>query len=401
MLPEALLRYSERADEAIPRWLTARDEPWIRTLTGALDGLVGRTDHELKEAFARRILPMCCEMGAPRSAVAGVRHVLDPYYPRQVMASARPAEIRQTLFEQATLQPSREQAIERAAAILGIAPQEVMPGLFADRLKARTIGEPTELPGSCEIAQRYNLSLLQGIVQYAEQLRIYARQQLRAVVRYAKLRRLITTYRPESDRCMVELSGPLSLFRHTTKYGHALAQFIPSVLTTAGWSIEAQCRLRAADDFSPGPRNPPPQRRRMIVRCTAGDPIASVHALPRETDSALERALMRDVRRLGGDWMIERETDAVQAGSAVFFPDFTLTRGKQRVLVELVGFYTPEYLTRKIHTLRTAGLHNLIVCISDTLACADGDIAAPAVLRFHKRVDAGRLIAMADALPAG
>jgi uncharacterized protein len=400
LLPEALLRYAERRNEAMALWLTARDEPWIRGLTGALDGLVGRTDQELGEAFMRRILPMCCEMGAPRTAVSGVRHVLDRYYPRQVRAAARPAEVRQTLFEQATLWPSREEAIERAAAMLGIAVDAVMPSLFADRTKARTIGEPSELPSSCEIVQLYNLSLLQGMVQQAEQLRVYTREHVRAVVRYAKLRRLICTCSGHPEGSVIQLSGPLSLFRHTTKYGHALAQFIPSVLATAGWRIEAQCVLRTREDGQACQSPEPPQRRRMLVRSTAGDPIASVHALPRETDSAVERTLIRDVRRLQSEWEMQRETEAVHAGGAVFFPDFTLCKGDRRVLVEIVGYYTPEYIARKIHTLREAGLRNLIVCMDETLACADGEITAPALLRYRKRVDAARLIAMAEMLLA-
>ena len=118
------------------------------------------------------------------------------------------------------------------------------------------------------------------------------------------------------------------------------------------------------------------------------------------TDSAVERKLMRDVRRLGTDWILTREAEAVRAGERVFFPDFTLRRGNDKVSVEIVGFYTPQYLESKLATLRAAGLRRFVVCVDETLACDDGEIAADRVLRYRKSVDAGALIRLVDAVAA-
>jgi predicted nuclease of restriction endonuclease-like RecB superfamily len=134
------------------------------------------------------------------------------------------------------------------------------------------------------------------------------------------------------------------------------------------------------------------------VRIDATDRIARTHALPKDADSAVERALARDVRRLGTSWSLLRESNALVVGSRSFFPDFTLRHeGGFSVLVEVVGFYTPEYLRSKLDALRAAAARPLIACIDESLACADGELAG-AVLRYKRRIDAAALIAIAERL---
>jgi uncharacterized protein len=117
----------------------------------------------------------------------------------------------------------------------------------------------------------------------------------------------------------------------------------------------------------------------------------------KDFDSAVERHLARDIRRLGTQWQIARETEAIRAGGRVFFPDFTLSReGEKRVLVEIVGYYTPECLASKLRVLREAGLKRVVVCVDESLACDYADFRASAVLPYRRRVDAAALIAAAE-----
>jgi uncharacterized protein len=63
-----------------------------------------------------------------------------------------------------------------------------------------------------------------------------------------------------------------------------------------------------------------------------------------------------------------------------------------------VGYYTPEYLASKLRKLREAAIRNFIVCIDESLACADEQITADVVLRYARRVDATALLDAADRL---
>lgn len=74
-----------------------------------------------------------------------------------------------------------------------------------------------------------------------------------------------------------------------------------------------------------------------------------------------------------------RENDVLDLGAEVMIPDFAFEHpdGRQAIL-EIVGFWTPEYLSEKLAKIRTAELDNLIVAVSEQLDCAEEDFGAAA-----------------------
>ncbi len=382
MLPAALLSLDAVGDGFAPRYLRSRDEVWVRRAAGEYADLAGQPRAAVTRAWAERVEPALLSAGASRSSALGIKHILDRTYRSEVRAAAAPERIRDVVFPLAARGGSREEVLARAAAELRITAREVDEGLFADRVDARVLVPPRAPPSAGEMVLAYNLALVQGILLRAERVRVEVTESVRAVVRYAKLRGLLATFTvPSEGWTRMDASGPLSLFRNTLKYGRALATFYPTLTATPRYRLQARCRLGG---------------RSVVVRVETGDPVLRVHALPRESDSAVERALVRDVRRLGTAWAIERETTVLRAGSSLFFPDFTLVRGNERVLVEIVGYYTPEYLTRKCECLRLARAPRLIVCVDDALDCGEGALGSTTVLRFRKRVDAARLLEVAE-----
>jgi uncharacterized protein len=379
MIPEKLLSLDDTGNGMRPRWLSPRDEVWVRKLLDELDRSVGRTVDEAELAAATP-LP-----GALPRAVAGVRLVLGRFRRCVVAAAAPPSVVRRAVFDEAARAgTTREDALARAATSLGIEPVRVLEALYADRPGARRIAPADDVPSPRETIELYNLALLQSLLFRSEVLRVHAREHVRAVVRYAKLRGLLCSCREDVAGTRIELSGPLSLFRQTLKYGNALAGFVPALVATPGWSLEATIVLRGV---------------RAVLRAAAGDPVARTHKLPEDADSAVERRFARDFRRLGSAWALSRETAAVRAGGRLFFPDFTLRRGERVVHLEIVGYYTPEYLRAKLDAFRAAGLQSLVVCIDETLACGDHEIAAAAVVRYRKRIDPAAVLAAVEREP--
>jgi predicted nuclease of restriction endonuclease-like RecB superfamily len=298
-----------------------------------------------------------------------------------VHAAAKPAEIRLAVFDAVARGLVRDEAIADAAARLEIQACEVLDGLFADRVAERKVRSAEAAIAPKALCEAHNLALVQGVLLRAQEVTVDVREHLRSVVRYAKLRRLIVTGSVTEQGSRLTLSGPLALFHKTTRYGLAMAAFAPSVFVTPGFTLEARCEMRGES---------------LRLRVSSGDPVGSSFALPRATDSAVEKRLMRDVKRLGTAWEIRRETAAIVAGERLFFPDFSMERGDDRVFVEVVGFYMPEYLRAKLASLKAAGLSRIVVCIDEELACANGEIAAPEVVRYRRRVDAGELVAAVE-----
>ena len=70
-----------------------------------------------------------------------------------------------------------------------------------------------------------------------------------------------------------------------------------------------------------------------------------------------------------GGWTLTRESSPVAIGDELFLPDFTLRHADGReALVELVGFWTPEYLAAKTHKIAAANLGRLILVVYRGLA---------------------------------
>ena len=382
-----MLAFSLHRGWLVPSYLSERDDVWVRELLEEIDALVGLTASEVAAAFGRHAVERARAAGAAPRAVAGVWHVCSRIWELQTIAPLKPERVRQAVFEEGARHSNRDEALDAAAARLATTREQVLCSLFADRPLARRLRPAAKVPSAREVVLRYNLSLLQGLLLRATELDVFARCHVHSVVRFAKLRRLLCTYDTMDDALRISLSGPLSVLHQTTKYGHALAGFVPAAVATPGWSIEARCRVAGES---------------VGLRASASDPIASTHVLPKDFDSGVERHLARDVRRLGTPWQIARETEAIRAGGRVFFPDFTLSReGKDRILVEIVGYYTPEYLASKLRVLRDAGLKRIIVCVDESLACNGGaDFCATTVLTYRRRVDAGALIAAAERIVA-
>jgi predicted nuclease of restriction endonuclease-like RecB superfamily len=61
-------------------------------------------------------------------------------------------------------------------------------------------------------------------------------------------------------------------------------------------------------------------------------------------------------------------------GAEVMLPDFALEHPDgRRVIFEIVGFWTPEYLNEKLAKIRAADRNNLIVAVSERLDCSSED----------------------------
>ena len=210
----------------------------------------------------------------------------------------------------------------------------------------------------------------------AETLRVCVEQSVRAVLRHARLQRLLCSVEAAPEGAVLHLSGPLSLFRFTTKYGRAMAAWLPVLTRTPGWALRAECVLND---------------RRVRWRADWRDPIGTHHVPLRRFDSGVEERLFRDLGRIAPEWEILREADPVQVGASIVCPDFTLRRGAVRVPVEVVGYWTPEYLRRKLATLRALPTP-WVVCVDAGLGVSAEQLPPGDILVFRRRVDAAELM---------
>jgi predicted nuclease of restriction endonuclease-like RecB superfamily len=369
-----LLPYRLVAGTVVPAFLGEQDWPWLRRLLDEREGLVGRPRRELDERL-RTPLPDQGPPGKTRLAL----HVLAQLGRSERDAVVPSPQARRLVFVEAagTGEP-RALVLARVAATLGVAAERLDAALFADLPGERLVAELPDPVSPGELALRANLALAQALLFRAAAVAIDAEGNARALVRHAKLGGLICSVAgraPDGD-VRLEVSGPFAVFRHTLLYGRALGRLVPLLAWCRRFRLRATCVLDGS---------------RFDLELRTGDPIFPA-AEPRRYDSRIEARFAREFRRLAPDWDVIREPEPVAAGPSLVFPDFALQHRHEpsrRWLVEIVGFWTPEYVRRKLALYRAARIAKLILCIDEERACADDDLPAGAlVVRFRRHVDA-------------
>lgn len=255
--------------------------------------------------------------------------------------------------------------------------------LYADLPSERTLTVREPLPLPSELTLWANQALAREAVRGSTGVRIEVWGGTRAVLRQIALHRLLCVVRPGPDGSVVaDVSGPLALFRRTTMYGRALASLVPVLRGADRFTLTSRCSVRG---------------RELAVRIGTGDPVFPPGAPLRRTDSRLEDRFARDFAKAAPDWDLVREPEPVEVDGTWIFPDFALQHRRdagRRWLLEIVGFWTPEYLAAKLDRLRRSGRRDLLVCLDLDLGCGPEEVAGiPRVIGFRKRVDATAVLA--------
>lgn len=387
MLPADRIQVRISGSEAAPVWLGAEDHVWLRALIDDFARLDGRPYREVV-TFLQEPPRTPAPAGKRRMATWTLQGLCARAQPPLDASSLRDAVAVEAQSARDAGRFDRSEAIAAGARRLGLSAAAAEEHMFADLPGERCLRVPEALPDPHALAVGTNLALAQGLLRLASEVTIEIRGGARAVVRQVRLRRLLCTVRgagPEGVR--LDVSGPFSLFRHTTMYGRALASILPPLLWCERFDLVARCMLRG---------------RAVSVHLRPGDPIAAGEQ-PRAYDSRLEERFARDFARANLDWDLVREPEPVEAGGVLVFPDFAVVHRRdtlKRFLLEIVGFWTPDYLREKLGRLRAMPDTPLVLCIDRGLNCSAGELPPHArVVWFQKRIEPRAVLAAIESAP--
>jgi hypothetical protein len=260
------------------------------------------------------------------------------------------------VLEQLALQLSRELEKE-------IFPEQIRTGLYADLAENRVMTR-FDPPTPEALLHRYNLSQVQGVFYRASHLTLNAHRNVpgeyKLLFRYLKLFQLMAYIEGDADHGFtITVDGPASLFNPSTRYGLAIAKLIPALLHVTKWSLSAilQTRDFYTNNWKTG---------RFTLNSNCG--LVSHYPPGKPYDSMLEAAFVDRWNTTRTEWVLEREVDLIPIPGSVMIPDFRLVHPDGRVfLLEIVGYWRPEYLQKKFSQVRRAQSENLILAISERL----------------------------------
>jgi uncharacterized protein len=380
LLPGTLLRslFDSRGGQVVPRTLDAGDHPWLRALIDEHERYAGRRRSELDERLARPLLPR-----APRRKLQVALAVVERLSRARTEAPVPPRRARAAVFRRAAANDvPRREILAGAAVELGLEPEALEEALFADLPSEQRVLSLGPLSVQ-ELTRQVNAAILASLLARASIVHVRAYGKTRALVRHARLLGLlcvVTTGGP--DQMLLEISGPFALFRRTRLYGRALASLLSRLAWCGRWELRARLDLPGGSGEA-------------TLRLRSGDPVLAGRELP-AYDSALEERFARDFGRSTKDWELVREPAPIAAGNALLFVDFELRHRdhpERRWLLEIIGFWTPDYLDKKRERLARAGIERLILCVDVTRGCAMEELPAGArVVAYRRRIDVRKVL---------
>ncbi len=275
----------------------------------------------------------------------------------------------------AVMETERRSVLERVAARLGCRVEDLE--LALEKYQEEVLVKAPSLTPE-DLVKRFNLSMVQTLLFKAAQLDVRVRgggSAAKQLLRYVK--KLGLLYMAESlpgGGVRLQIDGPASLLRQVRRYGTRLAKLVPHVMSADRWEIKAEVLGRTRKllfqlDSS---------RRKMFP--------AEMPELEPAFDSEVEREFFKSLSRLAPSWRVEREPEPLVAGSKIFIPDFSVSSGDLKVYVEIVGFWTKEYLERKLDKLRELRGVKVIVAVDEELACSSFKQLPHDVVLFKRRL---------------
>ena len=307
-------------------------------------------------------------------------------------------ELRRLLFERSAAHHPIVSTIGRDAVVasvadeLGISPEQIEQGMYADRKSEHRLTEFRAIEPAA-LLNRYNLALAQGLLYRAISMtiRVAVRSpnRLRQLFRWLKFHQLMHRAERDDDGWRIEIDGPMSLFSQSQRYGLQMAKFIPALLLTDSWTMSADVRWRD---------NPKTLR----FELTPDDGLRT-HLKSRGTAVSREEKLLTAQIDEKTDWAVSSRARVIDLGGKdVLIPDFTLRSPDGReVHVEIVGFWRRSYLERRLDVLRSHGPSNLVLCVSRRMATEKSDALGElggAVVDFAEVISLRRVMEAAQSV---
>ncbi len=255
----------------------------------------------------------------------------------------------------------------------------------------------------------YNISLIQTLLFGCLKVRIglgsdlYLGTRWKEVLREVKRLGLMywldladeTAQESKENKIICSIEGALNVIKLTDRYGVAISKILPAIMKSERWHIQADIlritysgkklvyefeiseksypnsfpsdkmiKMRLENSFyqykesrknslsitrkSHGDYNPNNSNNLEMLQTNIENSTDNSH-VPTLFDSKIEKTFLEKFELFNTGWTIEREPEPIiTKQKTAFIPDFILTKFDNRVFVEIIGFWTKEYLERKI-----------------------------------------------------
>src|SRR5215475_9125897 len=395
MLTADLALNYRRGNRIMPRYLESGDPRHLQTaadLTLIVNQHRGRRRAELERALDEYI-----GVGTDYKILRGLIKLLTDRCEFETSCAKDPAEIRRALFIKAAANnikakrasfdddQLRQNLIVDVANELECPPEEVMEGLYADLSGNQRLLTFEEMSAE-DLLDRYNLAQAQALLYRCSEMRLRIEPQEPSVTRrlFAEIKafRLIHAIKGNpASGYDAQLSGPVSIFHRSQRYGVQMAVFLPALLLYPGWRMRAEIGTKTGAAF--------------FELDSKQKQLRSHYVADELQPQNLQIAkLLEDFGKLDGEWSAQPSQEVIDLGESAFVPDLVFTRdGDEPIYLELLGYWTPRSLNERLKEFERAGFGNYAIAASEEMRCSRDAPSQPPpnVIVYKKSLNAREL----------
>jgi predicted nuclease of restriction endonuclease-like RecB superfamily len=390
MLTADLAMSYRRGNRISPRYLQSDDPRHLQTAADL--ALIVEQHRGRRRAELERALDEYIGVGTDYKILRGLIKLLTDRCEFETAGAKDPAEIRRALFTKAASHHPvvaddqlRQRLIAETAAELECSPEEVMAGLYADLSGNQRLVAFEEMVAE-DLLDRYNLAQAQALLYRCSEMRLRIDPQEPGVTRrlFAEIKafRLIHAIRGNpASGYDAQLSGPVSIFHRSQRYGVQMAVFLPALLLYPGWRMRAEIGTKTGAVFY----ELDSKQKRLRSHYVADD------LQPQNLQIA---KLLEDFGKLDGEWSAQPSQEVIDLGESAFVPDLVFTRdGDEPIYLELLGYWTPRSLNERLKEFERAGFGNYAIGASEEMRCSRDAPSQlpPNVIVYKKSLNAREL----------
>ncbi len=258
----------------------------------------------------------------------------------------------------------------------------VLGGLYADLPERQKLSEFEELPAT-ELLDLYNLAQAQALLYRSVEMRLEVEPQspegYRELFGAIKAYRLIHTIKGSPARGYeIRLDGPVSMFHRSQKYGIQMAVFLPALLLCQNWRMRAEISTKPGSVAYFELDSRQTQLRSSYMSAIGyANPVIEKFAESWQRHESL--------------WELEPSREVIDLGASAFIPDFRIAHPSsgQEFYLEILGFWTPQYLEERLKEFAHRGLRNFLIAAWDELRGSRDPLTKipPHTIIFKKNLD--------------
>ncbi|PSN83638.1 hypothetical protein B9Q13_02855 [Candidatus Marsarchaeota G2 archaeon ECH_B_SAG-G16] len=299
----------------------------------------------------------------------------------------KPVDIRRIAFERASPfaldSHERSEILQQIAKELGVDEQTVEENLWADREGEEILAHFDE-PTPTSLLIEYNLELTETLLFRSKKIQLFELSDWKKALWLVKKRGLMYTAQVVEGSPVLLVEGPVTLTNSQGVYGELFVDLFRDLLHLGFWRLKAEIATTSTVSYT--------FEFDSTKAKILGFSKAPLKPKRPEFDSEIEKRFYYAFDSLNTGWNLTREGEPLIAEDSIFLPDFVLEKQGFKVYVEIMGFWTKEYLEKKLKKLSALRELPIIVFANRKFSASRAMTEVQGVLFFDKELPLGKLL---------